>query len=145
MLRYTILNVMFLVPRAKAFIIVYHSLFYMYNKNDKFNLESFLFLVFFIFIIFWVKITILLVVGYPYLSLLVSSDIIVKFFGLLNLDFETKKARYQHILMNCFLNNENSVSVTNEMKILLSVNKIYFNMKTFFMEFYKNVERPDLL
>lgn len=94
MFRYTIVNILFLVPRAKAFIIVYYSLFHIYNRNNKFNVKTFLFLLFMIFIVFWIKITILLFIGYSYLSLLVASDIIVNFFGLLNLNFETRKAQY---------------------------------------------------
>lgn len=47
--------------------------------------------------------------------------------------------------MNCFLNNEDTVGKANEMKILINFNKIKFNMRSLFKDFFKNIKRPDLL
>lgn len=142
--RYTILNNLFLVPKAKAYIIVYNILYIWWNKNYKYNLKNILIVIIIFLFIYLIKFSVILLIGYTFLSIKIVSNIIVKLFDILSWNFETKKACLQHICINFFLDNVDSVGKAEDMNIIINNNNVNFNMKQLISSFLLKVNKPDL-
>ena len=144
--KYVLFNVFIFVPRAKAYILFYKILyFYANRKKNKPLLLDYLFFISGFLIIYFIKFTFVLMLGYTYLSLLVTSELIVKLKIVLSWNYEDNVAKYQHILINCFIDNAFSVGAADEMNIEFEGDLIHFNMKKFFINFFANVKNPELL
>ncbi len=142
--RYTILNTFLFVPKAKAYIIFYNILYIIWNKKEKFNFLNTIFIFIIFFIIYLIKLSIVLLIGYTFLSLFITSNFIIKLFKLLSRNFENKKAMFQHILINCCLNSVDSVGKAEEMNIIIKNKNIIFNMIDIFKNFFEKIKNPEL-
>lgn len=85
---------------------------------------------------FFLKTSLILILGYTYLSILTTSEFVLNLFNILTWNFESSKAKYQHILINYILNMSDSTGKVDEIKILFFDDDIKFNMKNFFSKFF---------
>lgn len=136
---YSFFNVFIFVPRAKAFIFFYHTVRYIY-KTRKINNDIFYFfnILFFIACGYLIKMSILLIVGYSYITLMVTSNFVIKYFDILRWKYEDSTAKYQHILFNCFISDCESISDANDMRVIIKNNELVFNPKCYLKNLYKN-------
>lgn len=151
---YSFLNVFLFVPKAKAFIYFYNFMFYIFNKdknvsNNNSNYTNIIisytiFLTIFL-IIYMLKFSLLIIFGYSYLTLYVCSQFTLKIFNIFTYKFVSKKAMYQTILINCFMDNVDTVGYANELALIISKDEIIFNMKSFLTNFFFKVKNPELL
>lgn len=151
---YAFINIFIFVPKAKAFIVSYNILDHFYdvddNNSNNNRIDKFIYItttIIILLIIFLIKLSIFLVLGYTFLSLLITSELILKYFSLLRLNYKTKKAKNQTIIINCFLDSMDSVGKADHMNIIISGDEIIFNMKnlTFLSNFAKKVKHFELL
>lgn len=127
---YCIYNIFCAIPKAKAFIIIYEIIYFIKNKSIKDNNNKLLLVFFFFLIIFLIKLTIFFVLGVSYFSILIASNFVIDFFFILEKDAETNKAKYQHIMMNCFILISDVISFADSKKIIFEKNDIILNMKS---------------
>lgn len=154
LIRYSFYNILIQIPKSFSFLIVYNFFGYIFNsfnmkKSNRFydrvliyNIISFIFLMI---VAYLIKLSVLLLVGYSYISLYVSSNLVIKFFNLLQLNYKTKKAFYQIVLLNCFISNSSIIAKVDGMKIIFDGDEITFNMKSVFKDFFNNTKNHDYL
>lgn len=142
---YVILNTFIFIPKAKAFIIVYNFLFFIFKKKEKLNFSIFFILSLVFLVIYVFKISLILITGYTFLSISVTSDFVINLFNTLTWNYESKKAKYQHILINCFLNNKDTVGKADEMKIIINNGDVFFNMIQKFYQLFSKFKNLELL
>lgn len=127
---YCVYNIFCAIPKAKAFIIIYEIIYFIKNKSIKDNKNKFLLIFFSFLIIFLIKLTIFFVLGVSYFSILITSNFVIEFFFILEKDSESNKAKYQHIMMNCFVLISNVINSADSKKIIFKKDNIILNMKS---------------
>ena len=154
LIRYSFYNILIQIPKSFSFLIVCSFFGYIFNnfntKTSKrvydrvfiYNIISFIFLMI---VAYLTKLSVLLSVGYSYISLYVSSNLVIKFFNLLQLNYKTKKAFYQTVLLNCFISNSSTISKVDGMRIIFNGGDITFNMKSIFKNFFNNTKNHESL
>lgn len=142
MYRYSFFNIFLFVPKAKAFFLIYNFLNIIINSKMKKNEKIFLSLIFFI-ISFFIKIYILLIIGYSFLSIITTSNLIITYFETTSWKYESQKAKNQHIIMNCLLDNKDSVGEVDNIRIIIKNNEITFNADKFTKYFLSKVASPE--
>ena len=131
---YTIFRLLILIPRAKSFLLVYNFLSFIYKSEkslgNRLSPNEYL-LLFFIFAISMIlKLSIPLLCGYSYITLLVASRFVIKLFSIIEFTYPADiKIIYQHILLNCFSDIEYSIGVADGKRIILDKSNITFNGK----------------
>lgn len=141
--RYSLYNIIIAIPKAKAFLFFYSLLENIFMKNKKDLLFYFtLILILILNILF--KISIIFLFSVSYLSILVSSETIIIFFNIIYLNYNSKKALIQTILINCFILSSESIAIADEKRIIIEKDKIVFNSNNFMRMFLNKVKRPEL-
>lgn len=142
--KYIIVNIFLFVPKAKAFHLFYNIFFFVYKGKQKINLTNVVVLFFIFFILFWIKYSILFLIGYSFFSLYVTSEFVINYFNALSWNYKNKQAKIQHILINCFL-NVSSISIVDDFAIIINGEKIIFNNKNLIDLFLSQVKYPELI
>jgi hypothetical protein len=140
--RYSLYHVFVAIPQAKGYILVYNIMYVLFNKDSLARVTFSYWIIIFMCILplFIIKIYVYLMVGVSYLSIQVSSKMINKAFGLLKWNYESNKALYQTILINCIITFSHSISDAEEKKIIFKNQTIFFNMKGVLANFSKNTK-----
>ena len=155
LLRNTIFHLVILLPRAKAYLYFYNTIFFIFNKNYKkiiINLHTILnvfFIVTILLLFYYFNRYFLWIFGVSYWSTFMSCIFVNRVFVFLTYKYETKKAKYQHIMINCILNFDTSVGYASDLGIILKCadnNKfvVLFNNWDQIKELAKNFKRLDL-
>lgn len=134
---YSIFNVVWVLPQSFAFNIFYNILNYVNNMCligfltfFKKNYFIFLLIPFFLLLYFirYFVLNFFNIYGAIYISLFICSKIVNDLFRLLEFNFQSKKAMYQNILLNLFINNS-FIQYSIQKKIFLKLNyNLVFNI-----------------
>lgn len=125
LIRHTIFNLVVLLPRAKAFLYFYNiSSFLIKKEYKKIKLDIQLTVNIILIIILVVSFyyffkMFLLVFGFSYLSLFISSHFVNQLFLFLDLKYSTLRAKIQHLIINCIINFDSSIGYVSELFIIL--------------------------
>lgn len=141
---YSLYNIFFGVPKAKSFLLIYEILYFITNYHLRPNKNLLFPMVLSFVVVFLIKFSIFIILGVSYLSIFITSNFIVNLFGILEGDFETKKSKEQHILMNSFVLISSSVGLADSKKIIISFDNITLNPKGNWDVFFSNVKNPEL-
>lgn len=150
---YTIFRLLILIPRAKSFLLVYNFLSFIYKSEkllgNRLSPENYLFIFIFFCISILLKLSIPLLCGYSYITLLVASRFVIKLFSIIEFTYPADiKIIYQYILLNCFSDIEYSIGVADYKRIILDKSNITFNGKKSidnFANLLTNTKNIDLL
>lgn len=144
--RYALYNLFIGIPKAKAYLIHYNFFFLLHKTL---TIKSFIYFVMALsslYILFFIiNYYIFFIFGVSYLSLYISAKTINDVFSLLRLNYESREAAYQTILLNCFIINSNSVAEAGNKKIIFKNKKVIFNDADFVSKFFSTVKNGILL
>ena len=141
--RYSTYNLIIAIPKAKAFLLVYNIIenIFIKNKNDIFFYITILSI---LIVNLIYKISFLFIFGVSYISIIICSETVIKFFNTINLNYDTKKALIQTVLINCFILSSDSIANADEKKIIIEKNNIIFNSEIFMKIFLNKVKKSEL-
>lgn len=143
---HTIFTILISIPKSKSYIIVYRILSSLFNKHFTFSIYNYIFIITVGFLIYFIKFSILLIFGYSYLSIVTTSNLIVKFFVVTSYNCESTKSYYQHIILNCILNNSDTIGKAGELKITVDdEGQLIFNPGELLVSFLLIVKESHLL